>query len=118
MAVPTCRSCVRGSGGEPRSWPVRRAARRGGWGLHDRRLQRRHEGTVVAKNQNADDYACHAGGAMAAPAAVPVLRTCADPTCWQLVVRDSDGTVSKLCVSREEYDHTPVGAFWHGRTDR
>jgi hypothetical protein len=76
------------------------------------------EGTVVAKTQNADDYACHAGGAMAAPAAVPVLRACADPTCWQVVVRDSDGTVSKLCVSREEYDHTLVGAFWHGRTDR
>ena len=76
------------------------------------------EGTVVAKNQNVDDYACHAGGAMAAPAAVPVLRACADPTCWQVVVRDSEGTVSKLCVSREEYDHTPVGAFWHGRTDR
>ena len=76
------------------------------------------EGTVVAKNQKADDYACHAGGAMAAPAAFPVLRACADPTCWQLVVRDSDGTVSKPCVSREEYDHTPVGAFWHGRTDR
>ena len=76
------------------------------------------EGTVVAKNRNADDYACHAGGAVAAPAAVPVLKACADPTCWQVVVRDSDGTVSKLCVSREEYDHTPVGAFWHGRTDR
>jgi hypothetical protein len=76
------------------------------------------EGTVVAKTQNADDYACHAGGAMAAPAAVPVLRACADPTCWQVIVRDSDGTVSKLCVSREEYDHTLVGAFWHGRTDR
>ena len=76
------------------------------------------EGTVIAKTQNADDYACHAGGAMAAPAAVPVLRACADPTCWQVVVRDSDGTVSKLCVSREEYDHTLVGAFWHGRTDR
>jgi hypothetical protein len=76
------------------------------------------EGTVVAKNQNVDDYGCHAGGAMAAPAAVPVLRACADPTCWQVVVRDSDGTVSKLCVSREEYDHTLVGAFWHGRTDR
>jgi hypothetical protein len=76
------------------------------------------EGTVVAKTQNADDNACHAGDAVAAPAAVPVLRACADPTCWQLVVRDSDGTVSKSCVSREEYDHTTVGAFWHGRTDR
>jgi hypothetical protein len=76
------------------------------------------EGTVVAKTENADDYACHAGGAMAAPAAVPVLRACADPTCWQVVVRDSEGTVSKLCVSREEYDRTLVGAFWHGRTDR
>jgi hypothetical protein len=76
------------------------------------------EGTVVAKSQKADDYACHAGGAVAAPAAVPVLSACADPSCWQLVVRDSDGTVSKPCVSREEYDQTPVGAFWHGRTDR
>jgi hypothetical protein len=76
------------------------------------------EGTIVAKNQKADDYACHAGGAVAAPAAVPVLRACADPTCWQVVVRDSDGTVSNLCVSREEYDRTAVGAFWHGRTDR
>jgi hypothetical protein len=76
------------------------------------------EGTVVAKIQNADDHACHVGDAVAAPAAVPVLRACADPTCWQLVVRDSNGTVSKLCVSREEYDHTPVGVFWHGRTDR
>jgi hypothetical protein len=76
------------------------------------------EGTVVAKNQTADDYACHAGGAVAAPAAVPVLRACADPTCWQVVVRDSDGTVSNLCVSREEYDRTAVGAFWHRRTDR
>jgi hypothetical protein len=26
------------------------------------------EDTVVAKNQMADDYACHAGGAVAAPA--------------------------------------------------
>ena len=76
------------------------------------------EGTVVAKNQNSDDYACHAGAAVSAPAAVPVLRACADPSCWQLVVRDSDGTVSRACVSREEYDHTLVGAFWHGRTDR
>ncbi len=76
------------------------------------------EGTVVAKNQNSDGYACHAGTAVSAPAAVPFLRACADPSCWQLVVRDSDGTVSRACVSREEYDHTLVGAFWHGRTDR
>ena len=55
---------------------------------------------------------------MSAPAAVPVLRACTDPTCWQVVVRDSDGTVSKLCVSREEYDRTAVGAFWHSPTDR
>jgi hypothetical protein len=75
------------------------------------------EGTVIAKDQNADDYGCHAGGAMAAPAAVPVLRACADSTCWQLVVRDSAGTLARLCVSREDFDHTPVGAFWHGRTD-
>ena len=76
------------------------------------------EGTVVAKNQNVDDYACHAGGAVSFPGAVPVLRACTDTTCWLLVVRDSDGIVSRSCVSREEYDHTDVGAFWHGRTDR
>ena len=76
------------------------------------------EGTIVAKSQNADGYACRAGGAVSAPGAVPVLRACADPTCWQLVVRDSDGTVANACVSREEYDHAVVGAFWHGRTDR
>ena len=76
------------------------------------------EGTVVAKNQNSDGYACHAGAAVSAPAAVPFLRACADPSCWQLVVRDSDGTVSKPCVSREEYDQTPVGAFWHAPTDQ
>ena len=75
------------------------------------------EGTVVAKNQSADDYACHDGGAVSAPGAIPVLRACADPRCWLLVVRGSDGTVSTSCVSREEYDQTPVGAFWHGRTD-
>jgi hypothetical protein len=76
------------------------------------------EGTVIAKNQNADGYGCDAGRAVAAPAAVPVLKVCADPRCWQLVVRDSDGTVSRACVSREEYDDTPMGVFWHGRTDR
>jgi hypothetical protein len=39
-AVPACGSCVRGYGGEPRSWPARRAGRR----LHDRRLQRWQRG--------------------------------------------------------------------------
>ena len=76
------------------------------------------EGTVVAKNQSAEDYGCRAGGAVSAPAAVPVLRACTEPTCLQVVVRNSDGTLSKLCVSREEYDQTAVGAFWRSRTDR
>ena len=75
------------------------------------------EGTVVAKNRNADYSACHVGDAVAAPSAFPVLRACGDPSCWQLVVSDSDGNVSKTCVSREEYDDTPVGAFWHEGTD-
>ena len=44
MAVPACCSCVRGSVGEPRSWPARRADRGGGCGLHDRRLQRWQRG--------------------------------------------------------------------------
>jgi hypothetical protein len=50
--------------------------------------------------------------------AVPAWAACSDPQCWQLVVRESDGTVFELCVSREEYDRTQLGAFWHGRTDR
>ena len=77
------------------------------------------EGTVVAKTgQGADDYACQAGGAVAAPVAVPTWGVCSAGRCWQLVVRSSDGDTSEPCVSRDEYDRTPLGAFWHGRTDR
>ena len=35
----------------------------------------------------------------------------------ETVVRDREGTTSEPCVSREEYDRTHLGAFWHGRTD-
>jgi hypothetical protein len=52
------------------------------------------------------------------PVAVPVWGACSVPRCWRLVVRDSDGTTSTLCVSREVYDRTRPGAFWHGRTDQ
>lgn len=77
------------------------------------------EGTVVAKtDQAAYDYACGAGGTVTGPVAVPVWGTCSSPECWRLVVRHSDGTTSELCVSREEYDRTRLGAFWHGPTDR
>jgi hypothetical protein len=77
------------------------------------------EGTVVSKAQlDADDFACRMGGTLTGPVSVPAWGACADPQCWQLVVRASDGNAFPLCVSREEYDRTQVGAFWHGRTDR
>jgi hypothetical protein len=78
------------------------------------------EGTVVAKtDQGAHDYGCQAGGTVTGPVAVPVWgAACSAPKCWRLVVRDSEGNTSEPCVSREEYDRAPEGAFWHGRTDR
>ena len=76
------------------------------------------EGTVVAKDQDAYDYGCQQGGTVTGPVAVPAWGTCAEPACWQLVVRGNDGNTYEPCVSREEYDRTQVGEFWHGRTDR
>ena len=77
------------------------------------------EGTVVAKtDQGAYGYACQVGGTVTGPVAVPVWGTCSVPECWRLVVRASDGNTSEPCVSREEYDRTRLGAFWHGPTDR
>jgi hypothetical protein len=75
------------------------------------------EGTVVDKaHQGAYDYACGAGGTMAGPVAVPVWGSCSVPECWRLVVRDNAGDTAEPCVSREEYDRTRLGDFWHGRT--
>jgi hypothetical protein len=77
------------------------------------------EGTVVAKvDQGAYDYSCQMGGTMTGPIAVPVWGACSAPECWRLVIRDSDGNTYEPCVSREEYDRTQPGSFWHGRTDR
>jgi hypothetical protein len=77
------------------------------------------EGTVVAKShQDAYDYACRAGGTVTGPVAVPAWGACSVPRCWRLVVRDNDGDTSQPCVSREEYDRTQPGVFWHGPTDR
>ncbi len=76
------------------------------------------EGTVVAKNQDAYAYACQQGGTVTGPGAVPAWGACSEPACWRLVVRDGDGNTYEPCVSREEYDRTQVGEFWHGRTDR
>ena len=77
------------------------------------------EGTVMAKSpEDTAGYGCRAGGTVLGPVAVPVWGVCSDTTCWRLVVRAGDGTTFEPCVSREEYDRTPVGAFWHGRTDR
>jgi hypothetical protein len=76
------------------------------------------EGTVVAKTEQAAyAYSCQAGGRMSGPVAVPEWGTCSVPKCWRLVVRERDGSTSEPCVSREEYDRTRLGAFWHGRTD-
>jgi hypothetical protein len=79
----------------------------------------RSEGTVVAKtDQGVYDYACQAGATVTGPVAVPVWGACSVPECWRLVVRDIDGNTFEPCVSREEYDRTQLGAYWHGRTDR
>ena len=77
------------------------------------------EGTVVDKaGPVAYDHACQAGGTVSSPVAVPVWGSCSTPECWRLVVRDTTGSTSEACVSREEYDRTALGAFWHARTDR
>jgi hypothetical protein len=77
------------------------------------------EGTVVAKaEQGSYDYACGAGGTMTSPVAAPVWGACSDARCWRLIVRDNDGDTFEPCVSREEYDRTQPGTFWHERTDR
>jgi hypothetical protein len=76
------------------------------------------EGTVIAKSEQAAyDHACQAGGTVTGPVAVPAWGSCSVPRCWRLVVRDSAGNLSEPCVSREVYDRTELGAFWHGRTD-
>ena len=77
------------------------------------------EGTVVTKTDHGVyDYACQTGATMTGPVAVPVWGVCSVPKCWRLVVRNIDATTFEPCVSREEYDRTQLGAFWHGRTDR
>jgi hypothetical protein len=77
------------------------------------------EGTVVAKiDQGVYDVGCQAGSTMTGPVAVPVWGACSVPVCWRLVIRDSDGNTAQPCVSREEYDRTRLGTFWHDRTDR
>ena len=76
------------------------------------------QGTVLAKAEDTYDYGCQQGGTVTGPVAVPAWGSCAEPRCLRLVVRDSDGTTYEPCVSREEYDRTHVGEFWHGRTDR
>ena len=76
------------------------------------------EGTVVAKvHQETYDRACRASGIVTAPVSVPVSEVCSVPECWRLVIRDSDGSTFEACVSREEYDRSRLGAFWHERTD-
>jgi hypothetical protein len=77
------------------------------------------EGTVMTKtDQGVYDYACQTGATVTGPVAVPVWGVCSVPKCWRLVVRNIDGTTFEPCVSREEYDRTQLGAYWHGRTDR
>jgi hypothetical protein len=79
----------------------------------------RSEGTVVGKaGPGADGALCRSGSTLTGPLAAGTWAACSVPACWRLVVRNSDGDVSEPCVSREEYDRTQPGAFWHGRTDR
>lgn len=78
-----------------------------------------NEGTVIVKaDQGSYEYGCQAGGTMTGPVAVPAWGACSVPECWRLVVRDNNGNTSQPCVSREEYDRTQLGAFWHEPTDR
>ena len=77
------------------------------------------EGTVMEKTDQAVyGTGCQAASAMTGPVAVPLWGACAVPVCWRLVVRNGDGDTVKPCVSRDEYDRTRLGAFWHERTDR
>jgi hypothetical protein len=73
---------------------------------------------VACGGSSEGDYGCQAGGMVTGPVAVPARGACSVPQCWRLVVRDSCRNTSEPCVSREEYDRTPLVAFWHGRTDR
>ena len=77
------------------------------------------QGTVVAKaHEGTYDRECAASGIVTAPLSVPVSEVCSVPECWRLVLRDSDGATSEVCVSSEEYDRSRVGEFWHEPTDR
>ena len=79
----------------------------------------RSEGTVVGKAMpGADNSLCRSSSNLTGPLAAGTRAACSVPACWRLVVRDSSGDTSEPCVSREEYDRTQPGAFWHGRTDR
>jgi hypothetical protein len=79
----------------------------------------RSEGTVVGKAMpGADGALCRSGSTLTGPLAAGTWAACSVPACWRLVVRDGDGSTSEPCVSREEYDRTQPGTFWHGRTDR
>ena len=74
------------------------------------------EGTVVAKiDQGAYGFGCQMGSFVTSPVAVPVWGACSEAECWPLVVRDGDGNTSEPCVSREEYDRTQLGSFFHER---
>ena len=76
------------------------------------------QGTVVAKtHQAADEGACRASAIVTAPVTVPVSEVCSVPECWRLSIRDNDGNTFDACVSREEYDRSRPGEFWHERTD-
>ena len=77
------------------------------------------EGTVLEKvHQGVDERECRASAIVTAPVSVPASGVCAVPECWRLVVRGSDGDTFEACVSREEYDRSRPGGFWHERTDR
>ena len=52
---------------------------------------------------------------------MPIYGTCTEPECWKLHVRPSTAdprdAPDETCVSKSDYDATPVGAYWRERTD-
>jgi hypothetical protein len=64
------------------------------------------------------DYAGQAGATVTV-AWRCLCRGCAPSRkCRRLVVRNIDATAFEPFASREEYDRTQLGAYWHAPTDR
>ena len=69
-------------------------------------------------DQGVYDYACQAGGTMTeSSGGAHVGEPVRSPSAGRLVCfgLTTTGNTSRPCVSREEYDRTELGAFWHGQ---